>query len=144
MRRRLLDNTPLPNLAGPMEIKVQPRRDFAKSELSDPLRLAAKEEGFSMFHNRCGGRIEVQLKEQVRRLLSVPISSRRSYRLVCTSCQDEYEIEGSGQEGLGSQYTFAQECLRRVLTEKRGPYGSPRHLSFFYGGSAPPETEPDK
>ena len=139
MRRRLLDTTPLPNLAGPMEIKVQPKRDFAKTELADPLRLAAKEDGFLMFHKRCGGKIEIQLKEQVRRLLSLPISSKRSYRFVCTSCQDEYEIEGSGQEGMGSQYSFAQECLRRVLTEKQGQYGSPRNLSFSYDESGPSE-----
>jgi hypothetical protein len=132
MRKPLLDQTPLQNLAGPMEIKVQPRRHFSKNEQFDPLNLAAKEDGFAMFHKGCGGKIEVRLKEQVRRLLLLPLSSKRSYRFVCTSCRDEYEVEGSGQESMGDRYAFVQECLRRALTEKQGSYGSPRHLSFSF------------
>ena len=132
MRKPLLDQTPLQNLAGPMEIRVEPKRNFSRNEQFDPLQLATKEDGFSMFHKDCGGKIEVRLKEQVRRLLLLPASSKRSYRFVCTSCQDEYEVERSGQEGMGDRYAFTQECLRRALTEKLGPYGSPRHLSFSF------------
>lgn len=132
MRKRLLDATPLQNLAGPMEIQVAPRRDFNKSEKFDPFQLAGKEQGFEMFHKNCGGRVELKLKEQVRRLLSFPISSKHSCEFVCTVCREAYELELTGRQDLTDECSFTQQCLRQVLVEKQGPYGSTRKLNFHY------------
>ncbi len=132
MRKRLAEPIPLSKLAPPMEIQVAPKRDFQKQERFDPFLLAGQESGFDMFHGRCGGRVELKVKEQVRRLLSFPIASKQWLRFVCTACNAEYEVELTRRQDLSDECSFAQQCLRRALTEKRGPYGSSAHLSFSY------------
>jgi hypothetical protein len=130
--KRHLDPAPIRKLAPPMAIHVEPKRDFSKNEQFDPFQLAGKGQGFEMYHKDCGGRIELRLREQVRRLLFVPLSSMRWYEFVCTACQEAYEIELTGHQEPGDECSFAQQCLRRVLVEKQGPYGSALHLSFHY------------
>ena len=132
MKKPLLDASPLQNLAGPMEIQVAPRRDFGKTEQFDPFQLAMQGQGFEMFHKDCGGRVKLRLKQQVRRLLSFPVSSKQSYEFVCTVCQEAYELERSGRRDLTDECSFTQQCLRRVLIEKQGPFGSTRKLNFDY------------
>ncbi len=132
MKRKLVDPAPVRALAPPMAIQVSPKRDFNKTEAFDPFQLALREQAFEMYHKGCGGRIELRLKEQVRRLLFVPVSSVRSYEFVCAGCREAYEIEAaSGRQG-SEECSFAQQCLRRVLVEKQGPFGSTLHLSFDY------------
>lgn len=132
MRKRLADPIPLCKLAPPMEIQVEPKRDFQKHEQFDPFYLAGKAAGFDMFHSRCGGQVEIRTKEQVRRLLSVPIASKRFLMFVCTACSAEYEFELTGRQDLSDECSFARQCLRRALVDKQGPYGSSAHLSFSY------------
>lgn len=132
MRKRLAEPIPLHKLAPPMEIQVAPKRNFQKHEQFDPIQLAGKPTGFEMFHSRCGGQVELRMKEQVRRLLSIPIASKHWLTFVCTACKAEYEVELTGRQDLSDECSFTVQCLRRALTEKQGPYGSAAHLSFSY------------
>ncbi len=76
MRKRLAEPIPLHKLAPPMEIQVPPKRDSPKQERFDPFLLAGQASVFDMFHRHCGGPVELKIKQQVRRLLSLPIASK--------------------------------------------------------------------
>ncbi|HSB16131.1 MAG TPA: hypothetical protein VLE22_16880 [Bryobacteraceae bacterium] len=132
MRKRLAEPIPLHKLAPPMEIQVAPKRDFQKQERFNPFLLAGQESGFEMFHGHCGGHVELKIQERVRRLLSLPIATKQWLRFVCTTCSAEYKVELTGRQDLSDECSFAQQCLRRALTEKQGSYGSTAHLSFSY------------
>ena len=115
-----------------MEIQVKPHREFRKEQQFDPLQLANCEGGFNLYHKGCGGAVDLVLDEKTRRLLVFPISTKLWYRFSCTRCKEEYEVELRKASDLSDECAFTRQCLRRVLIEKKGPFGSSARLNFHY------------